>query len=71
MAEQHSLTFMLEVVTPQRLIISEEVEELMAPGYAPGMAHLTGKPGEEKKEGEAKATPELEKLAKEIEEQRK
>ncbi|KAB2961689.1 MAG: F0F1 ATP synthase subunit epsilon [Candidatus Methylomirabilis oxygeniifera] len=32
MAEQHSPTFMLEVVTPQRLIISEEVEELMAPG---------------------------------------
>lgn len=32
MAEQHSQTFMLEVVTPQRLIISEEVEELMAPG---------------------------------------
>jgi len=32
MAEQHSQTFLLEVVTPQRLIISEEVEELMAPG---------------------------------------
>jgi hypothetical protein len=45
--------------------------ELMAPGYAPGMAHLTGKAAEEKKAGEAKATPELEKLAKEIEEQRK
>ena len=45
--------------------------ELMAPGYAPGMAHLTGKAGEEKKAGEAKATPELEKLAKEIEEKRK
>ncbi len=45
--------------------------ELMAPGYAPGMAHLTGKGAEEKKEGEAKATPELEKLAKEIEEKRK
>jgi hypothetical protein len=44
---------------------------IVAPGYAPGMAHLTGKAGEEKKEGEAKATPELEKLAKEIEEKRK
>ncbi len=44
--------------------------ELMAPGYAPGMAHLTGKGADEKKEGEAKATPELEKLAKEIEQKR-
>ena len=32
MAEQHKQTFRLEVVTPQRLIISEEVEELVAPG---------------------------------------
>jgi hypothetical protein len=45
--------------------------ELMAPGYAPGMAHLTGKGAEEKKAGEAKAEPELEKLAKEIQEKRK
>ncbi len=45
--------------------------ELMAPGYAPGMAHLTGKGAEEKKEGEAKAAPELDKLAKEIEQKRK
>ena len=45
--------------------------ELMAPGYAPGMAHLTGKGADEKKEGEAKATPELEKLAKEIDQKRK
>jgi len=45
--------------------------ELMAPGYAPGMAHLTGKGAEEKKEGEAKAAPELDQLAKEIEEKRK
>jgi hypothetical protein len=45
--------------------------ELVAPGYAPGMAHLTGKAGEEKKEGDAKATPELEKLAQEIEAKRK
>jgi hypothetical protein len=44
---------------------------IVAPGYAPGMAHLTGKAGEEKKEGEAKGTPEMEKLAKEIEEKRK
>jgi hypothetical protein len=45
--------------------------ELMAPGYAPGMAHLTGKGADEKKEGEAKAAPELEKLQQEIEEKRK
>jgi hypothetical protein len=45
--------------------------ELMAPGYAPGMAHLTGKGAEEKKEGEAKSTPELERLSKEIAEKRK
>ena len=46
--------------------------DLVAPGYAPGMAHLTGKEASEaKKEGEAKAAPELEKLQKEIEEKRK
>jgi hypothetical protein len=45
--------------------------DLVAPGYAPGMAHLTGKEASEaKKDGEAKAAPELEKLAKEIEEKR-
>lgn len=43
---------------------------LVAPGYAPGMAHLTGKGGEEKHEGEAKPAPELDQLAKEIEEKR-
>ncbi|HSN16318.1 MAG TPA: hypothetical protein VLT61_16915 [Anaeromyxobacteraceae bacterium] len=46
--------------------------ELVVPGYAPGMAHLTGKEaGAEKKEGEAKAAPELEKLSKEIEDKRR
>ena len=46
--------------------------DLVAPGYAPGMAHLTGKAADEKKaEGEAKAAPELEELQKEIEEKRK
>ena len=47
--------------------------DLVAPGYAPGMAHLTGKAAEEKKaEGEATAAaPELAKLEKEIEEKRK
>ncbi len=46
--------------------------ELMAPGYAPGMAHLTGHgAGEEKKAGEAKARSELEQLANEIAEKRK
>jgi F-type H+-transporting ATPase subunit epsilon len=32
MAERERETFQLEVVTPQRLIISEAVEELVAPG---------------------------------------
>jgi hypothetical protein len=65
------------ILTAQALVVKATglgragAGELMAPGYAPGMAHLTGKPGEEKKEGEAKATPELEKLAKEIESKRK
>ncbi len=46
--------------------------ELVVPGYAPGMAHLTGKEATgEKKEGEVKPAPELEKLQKEIEEKRK
>ncbi len=45
--------------------------ELMAPGYAPGMAHLTGRAAEEKKAGEAKTASELEQLAKEIAEKRK
>jgi F-type H+-transporting ATPase subunit epsilon len=31
-AEKERATFQLEVVTPQRLIVSEEVEELVAPG---------------------------------------
>jgi hypothetical protein len=50
---------------------AEDLAANVTPGWAPGAAHLTGKPGEEKKEGEAKASPELEKLAKEIEEKRK
>jgi hypothetical protein len=41
----------------------------MSPGWIPGEAHLTGKPGEEKK-AEGEATPELKALAKEIEEKR-
>jgi F-type H+-transporting ATPase subunit epsilon len=32
MAQKDRHTFQLEVVTPQRLIVSEEVEELVAPG---------------------------------------
>jgi F-type H+-transporting ATPase subunit epsilon len=32
MAERERQTFRLEVVTPQRLIVSEDVEELVAPG---------------------------------------
>jgi hypothetical protein len=45
--------------------------ELMAPGYAPGMAHLTGKGADEQKAGEAKTVPELEQLANEIAAKRK
>jgi hypothetical protein len=55
--------------------VKEGAEDLAAsvtPGWAPGAAHFTGKAGEEKKgEAEAKSAPELEKLAKEIEEKRK
>ncbi len=50
---------------------AEDLAANVTPGWAPGAAHLTGKPGEEKKEGETKPSPELEKLAKEIEEKRK
>ena len=50
---------------------AEDLAANVTPGWAPGAAHLAGKPGEEKKEGEAKAAPELEKLEKEIEEKRK
>jgi hypothetical protein len=53
-------------------VFATSAGNLVAPGYAPGMAHLTGKAADEKKaEGEAKAAPELEKLQKEIEEKRK
>jgi hypothetical protein len=50
---------------------AEDLAANVTPGWAPGAAHLTGKPGEEKKAGEAKAHPGLEKLEKEIEEKRK
>ena len=51
---------------------AEELATNVTPGWAPGAAHLTGKPGEEaSKEGEEKPAPELEKLQKEIEEKRK
>jgi len=43
----------------------------VTPGWAPGAAHLAGKPGEAKKEGEEQGAPELEKLQKEIEEKRR
>ncbi len=39
-------------------------------GFAAGAAHFTGKPGEEKKAGEAPRSPELEKLQKEIAERK-
>lgn len=51
---------------------AEDLAASVTPGWAPGAAHFTGKPGEEKKgEGEEKGAPELEKLAKEIAEKRK
>jgi hypothetical protein len=53
-------------------VFATSAGDLVAPGYAPGMAHLTGKEASEaKKDGEAVAAPELEKLQKEIEEKRK
>jgi len=50
---------------------AEELAANVTPGWAPGAAHLAGKPAEAKKEGEAKTTPELEELQKEIERKRK
>ena len=48
-----------------------ELASTMAPGgFATGEAHFTGKPGEEKKNGEAAKSPEIEKLEKEIEAKR-
>ena len=44
---------------------AKELASTVSPGWTPGEAHMTGKPGEEK--GEAKATPGIEKLEKEIE----
>jgi hypothetical protein len=46
--------------------------EIVVPGYAPGMAHLTGKEASEaKKEGETSNAPALDALAKEIDAKRK
>jgi hypothetical protein len=53
-------------------VFATSAGDLVAPGYAPGMAHLTGKAADDaKKASEAVAAPELEKLQKEIEEKRK
>jgi hypothetical protein len=49
---------------------AEDLAANVTPGWAPGAAHLAGKEGE-KKEGEEKAAPGIEKLQKEIEEKRK
>jgi hypothetical protein len=49
---------------------AEDLAANVTPGWAPGEAHLSGKPGEEK-QGEPKAEPKLEELQKEIEEKRK
>jgi hypothetical protein len=45
-----------------------DLASTMTPGWTPGEAHLTGKPGEENAAAEKK--PGLEKLEKEIEEKR-
>jgi hypothetical protein len=48
-----------------------ELASTVQPGMVPGEAHLTGKPGEEKKAGEQGKAPEsIEKLGKEISERR-
>lgn len=48
-----------------------ELAATMTPGgFATGEAHFTGKPGEEKKNGEAAGSPEIAKLEKEIEAKR-
>ncbi len=43
-----------------------ELASTVSPGWTPGEAHLTGKPGEKERADEAKATAELERLEKEI-----
>ncbi len=50
---------------------ASELAATLAPGPLAGEAHLTGKPGEEKKDAEKAATPELDALASKIEEKRK
>ena len=56
---------------PLARVFRREAAELaatMSPGWQPGEAHLTGKPGEEGPE--AKAADEIEKLAREVEARR-
>ncbi len=48
---------------------AEDLAATMTPGWTPGEAHLTGKPGEEKPAG-GKESPAIEKLAKELEEKK-
>ena len=48
---------------------AEDLAVNVTPGWAPGAAHLSGKPGEAK--GEAKPEPKLDELEKAIEEKRK
>lgn len=60
---------------PLTRVLRREATELaatMSPGWQPGEAHLTGKPGAGEKEAGAPGAPadELEKLAREIEEKR-
>ena len=60
---------------PLTRVLRREATELaatMSPGWQPGEAHLTGKPGAGETEAGAQGTPadELEKLAREIEEKR-
>lgn len=49
---------------------ADELASTLTPGWRPGEAHFTGKPGEELPSAESKVTREIEALEKEIEERR-
>ena len=63
------------VATPVAGMFRKSADDLAAtvtPGWAPGAAHMTGKPTDEKAADEAKvADPKIEALAREVEEKRK
>lgn len=61
---------LLRKVTGGAKEAATDLAATMTPGWQPGEAHLAGKPGEEKKPGEARPTAEIEALEKEIESRR-